>query len=193
MLDLGACNAALETGIASPLDEAITNARTPDLTHVRKLGEIPFDFVPEAVSVVRAGRGCRAPHHARAPFTTCSTSARDPPTARRSIRPRVTQLERRYDEWTGRGIRVLAVAARPIDEKPVYSRDDERDMTFMGFLTFLDPPKEGVADALTELAALGVSVKLVTGDSRLVAQHVATLGWHASGSRPDGPAARRAS
>ncbi len=70
---------------------------------------------------------------------------------------------------------MLAVAARPIDEKPVYGRDDERDMTFMGFLTFLDRPKEGVAEALAELAALGVSVKLVTGDSRLVAQHVATL------------------
>src|SRR6185295_6316856 len=41
----GEWNAALETGLASPLDDAILAARTPDLTNVRKLGEIPFDFI----------------------------------------------------------------------------------------------------------------------------------------------------
>jgi Mg2+-importing ATPase len=85
------------------------------------------------------------------------------------------ELERRYDDWTGRGIRVLAVAARSVQEQTSYSRNDERDMTFMGFLTFLDRPKEGVAQAISELAALGVSIKLITGDSRLVALHVASL------------------
>ena len=84
-------------------------------------------------------------------------------------------LERRYEDWSGRGIRVLAVAARWIDAKPEYTRDDERDMAFMGFLTFLDRPKEGVADTIADLAGLGVSVKLITGDSALVARHVATL------------------
>ena len=44
-----------------------------------------------------------------------------------------------------------------------------------GFLTFLDRPKEGVADAIADLAGLGVSIKLITGDSELVARHVATL------------------
>ena len=48
----------------------------------------------------------------------------------------------------------------------------------MGFLTFLDSPKEGVDEAITELAALGVLVKLITGDSSLVAQHVAALVAH---------------
>jgi Mg2+-importing ATPase len=59
--------------------------------------------------------------------------------------------------------------------KPGYDRDDERDMTFMGFLTFLDQPKQGVKEIITELAKLGVSVKIITGDSGLVAQHIATL------------------
>jgi Mg2+-importing ATPase len=173
VLDLGASNAALETGITSPLDEAITNARQPDLTQIRKLGEIPFDFGRKRISVVvQSADAVRliskgAFHHV---LEICTRSADG--ILSQAAR---TELERLYDEWTGRGIRVLAVAARPIAAKPVYSREDERAMTFMGFLTFLDPPKEGVADALTELAALGVSVKLVTGDSRLVAQHVATL------------------
>ena len=67
------------------------------------------------------------------------------------------------------------MAARWIDVKAEYTRDDERDMAFMGFLTFLDRPKEGVADAIADLAGLGVSIKLITGDSELVARHVATL------------------
>ena len=66
--------------------------------------------------------------------------------------------------------------SRTIDRRSRrYGRDDERDLTFAGFLTFLDRPKEGVADAIRSLAALGVSVKIITGDSKLVAQHVAGL------------------
>src|SRR3954468_16184683 len=45
VLELGACNAALETGVASPLDDAITAARQPDLTRTQKLAEVPFDFI----------------------------------------------------------------------------------------------------------------------------------------------------
>lgn len=174
VLELGALNAALETGITSPLDEAITSARQPDLTKVRKLGEIPFDFVRKRISIVVQDTGAvrliskGAFHQVLSICTHSADGAALSAVAR-------AELERHYNEWTARGIRVLAVAVRPIDGKPVYGRDDERDMVFMGFLTFLDSPKEGVAEALADLAALGVSVKLVTGDSRRVAQHVATL------------------
>jgi Mg2+-importing ATPase len=174
VLELGACNAALETGIKSPLDEAISNACPTANAPVRKLGEIPFDFVRKRATVVAQGFGGPrlvtkgAFHHV---LEVCSRLA-DGTVLDSGVR---ADLERRYEEWTGKGIRVLAVAARPIEERPLYGRDDERDMTFMGFLTFLDRPKEGVAKAIAELTALGVSIKLITGDSRLVAQHVARL------------------
>jgi Mg2+-importing ATPase len=174
VLDLGAWNAALETGVASPLDDAITQAHTRDLSHVRKLGEIPFDFVRKRVTVaVHTGDAARlitkgAFHQV---LETCTRSA-DGSILEPAERLR---LEQRYDEWTARGVRVIAVAARAIDGKAVYGRDDEREMTFMGFLTFLDRPKEGVNEALSALAALGVSVKIVSGDSRLVTQYVASL------------------
>ena len=48
-------------------------------------------------------------------------------------------------------------------------------MEFLGFLTFIDRPREGVAEAIQDLAKLGVSVKLITGDNRLVSQHIAAL------------------
>jgi Mg2+-importing ATPase len=62
-----------------------------------------------------------------------------------------------------------------MEAKPAYSRDDEHDMIFIGFLTFLDRPKQGVKETIAQLAALGVSVKIITGDSRLVTQHIAAL------------------
>ena len=55
VLELGAINASLETGLPSPLDDAILAARTPDLSRLHKLAEIPFDFVRKRVSVVVDG------------------------------------------------------------------------------------------------------------------------------------------
>ena len=174
VLDAAACNAALETGVTSPLDEAITRSRTPDLTRVHKLAEVPFDFVRKRVTVVVQGlQGVRlitkGAFHQVLEICTRSAAGGILDDAE------VAELERRYEEWTGRGIRVLAIAVREVDEQPSYGREDERDMTFAGFLTFLDRPRQGVADAVADLAELGVSVKLITGDSALVAKHVAAL------------------
>ena len=174
VLELAARNAALETGLDNPLDEAILNARRPDLSGVHKLAEIPFDFVRKRVTVaIRDAAGARliikgAFHHVLEVCTRtedCDALDAD----------RIQRLEACYEEWSHKGIRVLAVAARAIPEQQSYSRDDERDMTFMGFLTFLDQPKEGVADAIAHLSRLGVSLKLITGDNALVARHVAGL------------------
>ena len=70
---------------------------------------------------------------------------------------------------------LLALAVADVPRREHYDRSDERDLLFMGFLTFLDRPKEGAATAIRELEALGVFLKLITGDSKLVALHVAGL------------------
>jgi Mg2+-importing ATPase len=174
VLELAARNAALETGLDNPLDEAILNARRPSLSGIHKLAEIPFDFVRKRVTVaISDATGARliikgAFHHV---LEVCTRTRDGAPLDATRIR----QLEACYEEWSHKGIRVLAVATREIAEQPSYSRDDERDMTFMGFLTFLDQPKEGVAEAIAHLSRLGVSLKLITGDNALVACHVAGL------------------
>jgi Mg2+-importing ATPase len=70
---------------------------------------------------------------------------------------------------------VIAVASRTLDEKTSCNRHDERDMSLIGFVTFIDRPKEGISQAIRDLARLGVIVKLITGDNSLVAQHTARL------------------
>lgn len=174
VLELAAVNASLETGLPSPLDDAILEARTPELSHLRKLAEIPFDFVRRRVSVVVDGPAeCRlitkgAFHQVLEACTKLADGSVLDATRR-------AELERCYAAWTRRGIRVLAVASRTVPAQSTHGREDEHDLTFNGFLTFFDQPKEGVADAIRDLERLGVALKLITGDSGHVAEHVARL------------------
>ncbi len=175
VLELGAINAALETGLSSPLDDAVLSAFTPDLTRVRKLAEIPFDFTRKRVGVVveQPDGSVRlivkgAFHHVA---QVCGRLADGSPLDSQ----RMAQLEALYAAWGARGVRVIGVAERTIRRALRYGREAEADLTFVGFLTFLDRPKPGVQEALQELAKLGVSVKLITGDSKLVSQNLATL------------------
>lgn len=174
VLELGAINAALETGLPSPLDDAIVAARTPDLARLVKRAEIPFDFNRKRVSViVDDGAGLRlvtkgAFHHV---LPICAELPDGSPLDEAAR----TRLEAQFAGWSRAGLRVLAVADRGLPEAPSFGRDDERALVFRGFLAFLDPPKEGAREAIAALARLGVSVKVITGDSELVARHLAAL------------------
>jgi P-type Mg2+ transporter len=174
VLVLAAQNAALDAGLANPLDDAILDAAGSGHDLPEKLAEIPFDFTRKRVSVVvKHKQGVRLVTKGAFDrvLETCSHTADgtplDPP-----ARERLGGL---YDRWCAQGTRVLAVAERCLPLQAAYGRDDERELRFVGFLTFSDHPKAGVADTLRELAGLGVSVKLITGDSKLVAEHVARL------------------
>lgn len=174
VVELAALNAALATGLASPLDDAVVAAHPPALAGVRKLGELPFDFERKRVSVlVEDGAGPHLVTKGAVPqvLAVCGRTAAGQP-----LDAGVRQaIEARCDAWNAAGIRVVAVAdARPPAGAPL-DRDAERDLALQGFLTFLDQPKEGVARAIADLARLGVAIKVISGDSRLVTQHVAGL------------------
>jgi len=175
VLELAACNAALETGVSSPLDDAILEAHRPDLSGLAKCGEIPFDFARRRVTVVTAVSGGTPMMITKGAFHHVLEACTRNTDGRLLDEPARAALGEKYESWSRDGIRVLAVATREIAAQPAYSRTDERDMIFRGFVTFLDRPKDGVADALASLAALGVSFKLITGDNGLVARHVAGL------------------
>ncbi|HEU4592725.1 MAG TPA: magnesium-translocating P-type ATPase [Steroidobacteraceae bacterium] len=174
VIGLGALNAALESGLASPLDDAILASGPADLAGVRKLAEIPFDFVRKRVSVVIERDG-NVELISKGAFAQVLDACSVLPDGQALDDTARAQLERRHAQWSGEGVRVLAVASRTLPRQPAYGRDAERDLVFRGFLTFLDRPKAGAAEALGALRALGIGVKLITGDARLVAMHVAGL------------------
>ena len=87
------------------------------------------------------------------------------------------RLESYYREKGAEGFRVIALATKRVPAQERYARDDETGMLFEGFLLFFDPPKAQAAQAVRDLAARGVRVKVITGDNRYVTAHVAgTIG-----------------
>jgi len=172
VMELAAINAGLQSGLVNPLDEAILQEHRPAAGAVEKVGEVPYDFVRKRLSVaVRDAAGLRlvtkgAVEQVLAACTSIAggTALDDP--GRNALRERASG-------WTQQGIRVLAVASRSLDDATPVDRDVEHDLVFEGFLSFLDRPKEGVSAAIIDLANLGVSLKLITGDAGPVARHVA--------------------
>ncbi|MGN6465409.1 MAG: magnesium-translocating P-type ATPase [Rhizobiaceae bacterium] len=176
-------NAMLQTGMANPLDEGIVSARTPedDLSGYIKVDEIPYDFVRKRLSVVVRQKGdgedlmlCKG---AVASIAAACASVLDPSGTRPLGEPDAKAIDDRVRAWSTQGYRVLGLAVRRFPSREVYRREDETDLAFAGFLLFLDPPKPGVDITLKALAARGIKVKIISGDNRHVARHLAeTIG-----------------
>src|SRR3569833_942134 len=171
-------NATLQTGLANPLDEAVIafgRERGWTTTGVAKLDEMPYDFARKRMSVVvREPDAPRriitkgAVHEVVAVCAYVRSSGAD------AVLDEVrrAEIEERIRRWSMDGYRVLAAATREV-AAAAYTRADERDMSLIGFLLCMDPPEPQAAHNLKELARLGVAVKIVTGDNRYVAAHVA--------------------
>jgi Mg2+-importing ATPase len=181
LLTFAALNARLQNGMANPLDDAIDTAATEagtDTSRFRKVGEIPYDFLRKRLSVIveEPGRpGQRLiTKGALANILEISTTYLEGGESRPLDAETRQTLERRFWDWSAEGFRVLGLAVRHFDTPPeTYHRDSETEVTFAGFLLFSDPPKQGIVETLAALARRGIAVKVITGDNRYVAAHLA--------------------
>ena len=173
-------NAFFQTGLANALDEAIlAKAQAEQLAAAEsKIDEIPYDFVRKRLSiVVQAADGQHrlitkgALDNVLAVCTQVQAEQGPVPFDRAHEK----QIRQRYAEWSAQGYRVLGVATKPVALATNLAHSDERDLIFCGFLIFFDPPKASVQQTLLDLTRLGVQVKIITGDNRLVAAHVADV------------------
>lgn len=172
-------NAHYQTGLNNPLDDAIDafgQKAGVDISAQQKVDEIPYDFIRKRLSViVTDGQGARTLITKGAltnVLQTCSTVRYDDVTCR--LDDSRVDIDARYHQWSGQGFRVLGVASKPIDTRTEsYSREDESELEFAGFLLFFDPPKADVAKTIVDLGQRGVELKIITGDNQLVARHVA--------------------
>jgi len=163
-------NALYETGFTNPIDAAIRAECTFDVGAVRKLDEIPYDFLRKRLGILveDGGRHVLITKGALANVLEVCTSVVAPDSAVLPITSQRAQIEQHFAELSEQGFRVLGLASRAIDA-PHISRADEQGLTFLGFLVFFDPPKPGIAETLGELRQLGISLKIITGDNRAVA------------------------
>jgi len=175
VMQLGCLNAALETGFSNPIDEALRRECALDVGEFRKLGEIPYDFVRKRLTVLVAGKegALMVTKGALDKVLEVCTQAEVSEGKTVSLDSVAADIERIFREESGRGFRVLGVAYRHLEGKDSLTREDERDMVFAGLLTFFDPPKPGVRETVHRLEQLGVRIKVITGDNRLVAKRTA--------------------
>jgi Mg2+-importing ATPase len=172
-------NATLQTGMANPLDEAIVAGKggDDDLAGYAKVDEIPYDFIRKRLSVVVRVAGqaedlmiCKG--SVRNIVDVCS-SVLDGTSALPLDEAQAKAIDDRLREWSTQGYRVLGLAVRRFSPRESYRREDESDLAFAGFMLFLDPPKSGIAETLKALAGRGIKVKVITGDNRYAAAHLA--------------------
>ena len=176
VLSLGWLNSHFESGLKSPLDDAILAHTGIDPAPWRKIDEVPFDFERRRVSVLVERDGARILVIKGAPedvLRLCSLVE----VTEKDVEPltdeRRAAVQARFDALSAQGLRLLGIASRkePADRARI-DPADEKDLTFAGFAVFLDPPKASAAAALAALAASGVEVKVLTGDNEQVARHV---------------------
>ncbi|EZP66477.1 magnesium-translocating P-type ATPase [Pseudomonas sp. RIT357] len=177
VLEMAYLNSYYQTGLKNLLDVAVlehveVHRELKVGTAFHKVDEIPFDFNRRRMSVVVAEQGL--PH-----LLICKGAVEEILSVCNSVRhgdtnealtdellARIRQVTAAFNE---EGLRVVAVAAQPMEPgRDTYSLADENNLTLIGYVAFLDPPKESTAPALKALKAHGVAVKVLTGDNELV-------------------------
>ena len=184
-LQLAWLNSHFESGLRSPLDEAILEHRSFDASAWTKIDEVPFDFERRRVSVLLEQGRQRELVVKGAPddiLKLCTTYETD--SAQLALdEAALAQVRATCHALEDEGFRVLAIAWRlvpPAHDHAVVN--DESELVLVGFAAFLDPPKESAAGALQALQQAGVAIKVVTGDSDRVTRHVCrTLGLPVQG------------
>ncbi len=174
VIRLAALNSVYQTGLRSPMDDAILRHEHPAVGRYARVDEIPFDFQRRRVSVVVENGGGRLLIVKGAPegvLPTCALVELDGAAKPFDAEAR-TEAEALFRRLSADGYRALAVAYRPVERQPGYGVGDERDLTFVGFAAFLDPPLEGVAETLAALRADGIEIKIITGDNELVTRKI---------------------
>jgi Mg2+-importing ATPase len=183
VLHYGYMNSYYQTGLKNLLDEAILEHGhlEEDLkvkTDYRKIDEIPFDFQRRRMSVIVEDN--RNQH-----LLICKGAVEEIMrlSTRVEVEGEVLEVTPEHDahrkllveELNAQGFRVVAVAYKVMpgdDDEPHYEMQDESDMTLLGYLAFLDPPKETATEALKRLEALKVDVKILTGDNEIITAYI---------------------
>ncbi len=164
VLARAALNAGLQSGFSNPIDVALLDARAPDPAYAA-VDEVPYDFTRKRLSVLVDGPEgrvliCKGAYDSVVGVCTMTPT-------------RLSELDARFGELSDAGYRVLAIAEHALPGVGAVTVEDERELDFVGFLVFADPPKPDAARVLGELAAAGIGVRMITGDNQRVATHVA--------------------
>lgn len=182
VLEYAYLNSFYQSGLKNLLDVAVLdyagmNDRIRAEASWQKVDEIPFDFQRRRMSVVVEGKGrhvliCKGA--VEEVFACCSRAEVEGKRVSldESDLNKLVQVTRELNED---GFRVIAIAYKEIDADGLnrtYSVKDESDLILVGYIAFLDPPKDSAREAIAALHRHGVDVKILTGDNEIVSRKV---------------------
>ena len=179
VLQYGYLNSYHHTGLKNLLDEAILaheelEERLKANEKYRKIDEIPFDFVRRRMSVVvedTTGLNTLICKGAVEEVLGLCTRVEVKGEVIEVLPEHDAKRRQIADDLNGQGFRVIALAYKQMPgatDEPTYAVKDESDLILLGFLAFLDPPKDTAAEALKQLHRLSVDVKILTGDNEII-------------------------
>lgn len=168
-------NAFHETGFGNPVDDAIRSLSPAAVPPSIKLDEVPYDFLRKRLSILieQEGRHLLITKGALTNVIDVCTEIEGADGTHAPLDSVREQLEVRFEELSRTGCRVLGVAYRDLGQRRIATRQEEIEMTFVGFLVLRDPAKSDAIAVIEELRKLHVSLKMITGDNRWVATEVA--------------------
>jgi Mg2+-importing ATPase len=183
VLHYGYLNSYHHTGLKNLLDEAILDheeleERLKAKEKYRKIDEIPFDFVRRRMSVVvedETGLNTLICKGAVDEVLSLCTRVEVKGEVIEVLPEHDAKRRQLADDLNGQGFRVIALAYKQMpggSDEPVYSVKDESDLILLGFLAFLDPPKDTATEALKQLHRLSVDVKVLTGDNEIITTYI---------------------
>ena len=183
VLHYGYLNSYHHTGLKNLLDEAILDheeleERLKAKEKYRKIDEIPFDFVRRRMSVVvedETGLNTLICKGAVDEVMSLCTRVEVKGEVIEVLPEHDAKRRQLADDLNGQGFRVIALAYKQMpggSDEPVYSVKDESDLILLGFLAFLDPPKDTATEALKRLHSLSVDVKVLTGDNEIITAYI---------------------
>lgn len=168
-------NGYFETGIKSVLDQAILEHEPLNIKDCLKIDELPYDFNRKRSSIVYEQNQQLTMVTKGAPeeiFKISSDYLEGK--IKKPLTPEILQkIKKLYDQLSSEGLRILAIAEKTITEKKErYEMTEESGLTLRGFMAFYDPPKNDVKETLVFMREHGVGIKILTGDSPLVAKKI---------------------
>ena len=157
------------------VDEAILQYRQLDLSHVSKLDEVPYDFIRKRLTILAAKDDTHlmVTKGALSNVLAVCSSAEMPDGQVIDIVPVQEKIRQRFRDLSDKGFRTLGLAYKDMGSQSSMTKDDGAHMIFLGFLVFFDPLKGDIVEVIKTLKGSGVTLKVITGDSELVAASVA--------------------
>jgi Mg2+-importing ATPase len=167
-------NASLQQGFDNPIDTAISASYKDKTPGFKVQAEIPYDFIRKRLTIqVKSKTENFAVTKGALNIILAICDRVETKDGIVNISTQKKQLNDQYETLSNAGFRTLGVAYKPTTAAKNFTKDDETEMIFLGFITLFDPPKPGMSATLIKLQALGVKLKIITGDNALVAKSLA--------------------